>query len=542
MNTYFRSMISLGAVVVFAVLALGSGSVTTVNKKETYDEAHGVYVTQYLDKQDQVLNTKEGKQDYRGRWDGEIKETYVYEEGYFLTEYSNGERHGWRRHYDNGGNFIESQYYQDDVLADPPQSPLIREALVDMAYWMMAIDPGAFYQQIGAQRPWFIDGIEGLGSTSEQLKAFVDDVESYVLSESPSNQTQFDTSFDSGVKTAQEIEAYQAVYDDYKDLHSMEILEAGKNDVLRLATLDRYENGMADSTFDIIQTTYPHYIETLKSNGATLDDMQRVTAELDRRLDALGPLDPNDPEFRIEADARLDSTLSAMRSDEFDFGTTTQAIYTEYIKMSRAEDPIYQAAKSAYFGDHERDRSRSDWRVTEIYIATMGYAPDSEGLNYWVGEIAAKPDTWNPTTVAQSFFDQPLVQALYPAGQDPGLFVDALYQNLFGRAPDTSGRAYWLAELSSGRVQRNQMIIALINGGWDNPDAAIDMARFGNQVEVGLAFAAAQAERGILYSQLSTADQAELRRIGRELIAGVTDEDSTRTAAIASIPGLLAVF
>jgi hypothetical protein len=540
MNTYFRSMVSLGAVVVFAWLALGSGSVTTVNKNETYDEARGVYVTQYLDRQNQVLSTKEGQQDYRGRWEGEIKETYVDEDGYYLTEYDDGVRHGWRRQYDAGGRLIGSQYYQNDILMDPSPSPLIREALIDMAHWAMAIDPGAFYQQLGAQRPWFIDGVEGLGSTTDQLKGFIDEIEAYVLSKSPPNQSQFDTHFDSGVNTAKELEAYQAVYDDYKDLHSVEILEAGKNDTLRLATLDRYEGGLADSTFDIIQTTYPHYIETLKSNGATLEDMQRVTAELDRRLDALGPLDPNDPEFLIEADARLDATLSAMRSDEFDFGTTTSAIYTEFVKMSRAEDPIYQAAKGAYFG--VRDRSGSDWRITEIYIATLGYAPDSEGLNYWVAEIAAKPDTWNPTTVAQSFFDQPLVEALYPKGQDPGVFVDALYQNLFGRAPDAAGRAYWLEELRSGRVQRNQMIIALIEGGWANPDAATDMARFGNQIEVGLAFAAAQTERGLLYSRLSTADQAELRRIGRELIAGVTDDAATRTAAIASLPGLFEAF
>ena len=187
----------------------------------------------------------------------------------------------------------------------------------------------------------------------------------------------------------------------------------------------------------------------------------------------------------------------------------------------------------------ERD---DPWRVSEIYIATMGYAPDSEGLDYWVDEIAAKPLTWNPTTVAQSFFDQPLVQALYPEGQDYGAFIDALYQNIFGRAPDTLGYRYWLAELQSGSVQRNQMIIALIEGGWDNPEATLDMQRFGNRVEVALAFADYQQRNDIRYSDLSTTEQARLRAAGSTVLDGVTADTATRDAAIAAIPTLLAEF
>jgi hypothetical protein len=81
---------------------------------------------------------------------------------------------------------------------------------------------------------------------------------------------------------------------------------------------------------------------------------------------------------------------------------------------------------------------------------------------------------WTPTTVAQSFFDQPSVQALYPVGDD-GTLIDALYQNLFAREADTEGRDYWLGELAVARVERNQMIIALIEGGYANYLAIPDM-------------------------------------------------------------------
>jgi hypothetical protein len=179
----------------------------------------------------------------------------------------------------------------------------------------------------------------------------------------------------------------------------------------------------------------------------------------------------------------------------------------------------------------------SAWRVTEIYLATLGYAPDQEGVQYWVNNLQG--GGWTPTEVAQSFFDAPLVQAKYPSEQGNDALVDALYQNIFGRAADAAGKAYWLGELSAGHVTRNQMIIALINAGWENPDAAADMARFGNRVRVGLAFAAEQDARGIVYSSLNAEQQATLRDLGTQVLATVAADTATRDAAMASIPGLL---
>lgn len=184
------------------------------------------------------------------------------------------------------------------------------------------------------------------------------------------------------------------------------------------------------------------------------------------------------------------------------------------------------------------DRSQTIWQVAEIYVATLGYAPDNDGLQYWRRNIDTDP-AWTATTVAQSFFDQPLVQAVYPPGQGYDALIEALYLNIFGRAADTSGKNYWLGQLQSGAVTRNAMIIALINGGWDNPEAANDMLRFGNRIEVALAFAAKQQEQGISYNALPEAKQAQLREAGRQVLANVTADAATRDTAIAGIDALL---
>ncbi|WPL15093.1 FG-GAP repeat [Thiorhodovibrio litoralis] len=186
-------------------------------------------------------------------------------------------------------------------------------------------------------------------------------------------------------------------------------------------------------------------------------------------------------------------------------------------------------------------RATTAWQVMEIYIATVGYAPDAAGLAYWATNIDTDPN-WVALTVAQSFFDQPGVQAMYPVGQDTDTFIHALYTNIFGRMADAEGLAFWRGELDAGRVQRNQMIIALLNGGWANPDAADDMARFGHLVEIGLAFAQAQVVADVEYDSLSDAQKLRLQQIGAEILSGITADPATRDAAIASIPDLLTGF
>ncbi len=192
--------------------------------------------------------------------------------------------------------------------------------------------------------------------------------------------------------------------------------------------------------------------------------------------------------------------------------------------------------------NHGLSRGNSTaWAVTEIYVATLGYAPDNQGLAYWINNINTLPQ-WTPETVAGSFFDQPLVRALYPPDAGHSSFIHALYLNLFGRSPDRQGYDYWLAQLQSGAINRQFMIIALINGGWHNtsPDARSDMQRLGHRIQVALAFAEYQAEHGIVFSQLSQADQQYLRQVGRDILHGVTADKRTRDARINGIPTLLA--
>ncbi|MBB1073090.1 DUF4214 domain-containing protein [Rhodoferax sp. 4810] len=178
------------------------------------------------------------------------------------------------------------------------------------------------------------------------------------------------------------------------------------------------------------------------------------------------------------------------------------------------------------------------WKIAELYMATVGYAMDAEGLNYWINQVDSGAMTLEE--VAQSFFEQPLVTEMYPATLNDGRFIDEVYRNIFGREADTDGRNYWITELNNDR-SRDYMIVMMINGGWANQsvDAQSDMMRFKHRTEVALAFADYQNDHNIIFSQLNSANQSGLIVGGTNILAGVTQDVATRDEAIAIIPALL---
>jgi hypothetical protein len=72
--------------------------------------------------------------------------------------------------------------------------------------------------------------------------------------------------------------------------------------------------------------------------------------------------------------------------------------------------------------------------ISKLYVATFNRAPDSGGLDYWVNNSGLKL-----SEIAQSFFDQEETQEKYPEGTSNRDFIQAVYNNLFNRDPDTLG-------------------------------------------------------------------------------------------------------
>lgn len=124
--------------------------------------------------------------------------------------------------------------------------------------------------------------------------------------------------------------------------------------------------------------------------------------------------------------------------------------------------------------------------ITQLYVGYYNRAPDPEGLNYWVGRYAAGMSL---VEIAESFAVQTestdnYVYLKYPNIADSSSFITAIYNNLFGRAPDAEGLAYWKNELDTGSVSAAKMIVAVINGAQGD-----DATMVANKVDVGIYYA-----------------------------------------------------
>lgn len=83
---------------------------------------------------------------------------------------------------------------------------------------------------------------------------------------------------------------------------------------------------------------------------------------------------------------------------------------------------------------------------TRLYRAAYLRNPDSDGLAYWVGKRWAGT---SPVWIADYFTASSEFRGRYGSLTNDQ-FVTRIYQNVFGRAPDPSGRTYWVNKLDGG--------------------------------------------------------------------------------------------
>lgn len=107
--------------------------------------------------------------------------------------------------------------------------------------------------------------------------------------------------------------------------------------------------------------------------------------------------------------------------------------------------------------------------VTTLYETTFGRTADAGGLQYWFDRAAAGTTL---DQIAKEFTQS--TEFTSTSGQlDNDDFVQALYQQTFGRTADDDGLAYWTAALETGGATRAQLIASFSNIASQNIDGSI---------------------------------------------------------------------
>jgi hypothetical protein len=93
-----------------------------------------------------------------------------------------------------------------------------------------------------------------------------------------------------------------------------------------------------------------------------------------------------------------------------------------------------------------------------LYRAAFGRTPDTSGLDYWVRRRWAGR---GPVSIANHFaVSSEFVRAYGNLSNDA--YIERIYQNVFERDPDPSGRDYWNRKLAAG-TGRGQVLYELSN-------------------------------------------------------------------------------
>ncbi|MBO9444119.1 DUF4214 domain-containing protein [Phaeobacter italicus] len=169
--------------------------------------------------------------------------------------------------------------------------------------------------------------------------------------------------------------------------------------------------------------------------------------------------------------------------------------------------------------------------LVSLYVGYFNRAPDPAGLQFWIDQVEAGRDT---NTIAADFAASPEAKSLYPFLTTPDVssptsFITAVYANLFNRAPDAAGQAFWEAQLSSGAVSPADAIDAIIKGATTAPDSTI----LTNKNTVGLDFATdAGNTPGFVYDAAAAAAAVSA-------ISGVTEDAATVVTAQAATDAFL---
>ncbi|WP_242225228.1 DUF4214 domain-containing protein [Shinella zoogloeoides] len=167
--------------------------------------------------------------------------------------------------------------------------------------------------------------------------------------------------------------------------------------------------------------------------------------------------------------------------------------------------------------------------ITQLYVGYYNRAPDPEGLNYWMGRLAAGVSL---ADIAESFATSPEAISTYPwlAVEEPteaqvGAFLETIYQNMFNRSIDSDGLAYYSNQLLTGERTAGEIIASIQANANTNPNNT-DGTILANKVEVGLAWAlAAEAQPGFEYN-------AEAAASANSILDGVNATQASVDAAL----------
>ena len=96
-------------------------------------------------------------------------------------------------------------------------------------------------------------------------------------------------------------------------------------------------------------------------------------------------------------------------------------------------------------------------KIFRLYNSAFRRFPDADGFNYWVERNQSEENSYRQT--ADSFIISNEFKNLYGAELNNSEYISKLYNNIFDRNPDYSGKEYWINQLSTKQETRGEVLM-----------------------------------------------------------------------------------
>ena len=201
-------------------------------------------------------------------------------------------------------------------------------------------------------------------------------------------------------------------------------------------------------------------------------------------------------------------------------GTDT-LVEMEYVKFSDATIRLTLLPSAVPVRTAHTDTSQKN------YIAFFNRPGDASGLAYWEGQLASGV---SEAQTQNGFSSSAEYQAIYQGKSNEDL-INALYHNLFGRAAEADGLAWWANQMATGKQTITSIAGALASGTTaGSPDNLTIM----NKITAAVAFSQALNDPGKteMYGSLSATTKAG------SWLNSVTSDAASIDSAVAKLPDL----
>lgn len=177
-------------------------------------------------------------------------------------------------------------------------------------------------------------------------------------------------------------------------------------------------------------------------------------------------------------------------------------------------------------------------KIAALYVAAYNRAPDQEGLEYWTNFLQDADDEYAAyVSVAERFVAVDLFDEIYNTSEGNRLFVESVYQNMFGEAGDEEGIEYWTEALDNG-ASKGAFLVRFLDAarGYEadpenplNEEALAHQAILENKIDVGLYYVETLGEATNVTTPGDVNDPAYQNSMN--VIAGVTADEGTVASA-----------